>query len=188
LKTAFRISESIDAVWHRAFMTEPDSLYTFAARILHQPDAPEADIRRAISALYYGMFHMLAAAGAVHFAPGGKALQTQVARAFKHTTMQKVCKRYAQLPKPPFPPGANGLVPTPPDQRLAAIASAFLQLQEARHVADYDLSAHLTIKSGRDLMQSAAQAARDFTAVRALPETTVFLAALLLDDRLTHLG
>lgn len=169
-------------------MTDPDSLNTFAIRVLLEPNTPEADIRRAISALYYGLFHLLAAAGSDFFATGGPALKNQIARAFAHTTMQKACKRYVNDPRKPFKQALEALAPIPPDQRLASIADAFLKLQEARHEADYDLSAHITIKFGREMSRIAAQAARDFAAVRSLPETTVFLAALLLDDRWTRRG
>ena len=163
-------------------MITPDSLNTFAAQIIISKDVTETCIQRAISALYYGLFHTLASAGARVHAAGGQALQTQVARAYTHTTMAKVCRRYVSSPTQPFP-SSVGLAVAPPDPRLITVADAFVKLQEARHVSDYDITAHIAQKDARDLLGLAAKATHAFADIEHLPETAVFLAALLLDDR-----
>ena len=71
-------------------------LHYFANRLISEPASPEVDIRRAISAVYYGLFHRLSAAGAKAFADRGSDLESQAARAYNHATMRKVCETYAR--------------------------------------------------------------------------------------------
>lgn len=145
-------------------------------------------LRRALSSAYYGLFHRLTTAGAMPFAGGGEPLRFQAARAFSHTAMRKVCDAYIRSPARPFPTGLEQLSPSPPDQRLVATARAFARLQEGRHLADYDLSAVIEISYVAGLVSMAETALADFDAIQSLPETTVFLAALLLADRWTRRG
>ena len=145
-------------------------------------------LRRAMSSAYYGLFHRLTTAGSMPFAAGGEPLRFQAARAFSHSAMRKVCDAYVRSPARPFPPGLEQLSPTPPDGRLIEIALAFTRLQEGRHVADYDLSAVIKASYAGELVGFAETALADLDAIQALPETTVFLTALLLADRWTRRG
>ena len=145
-------------------------------------------LRRAVSSAYYGLFHRLTTAGSMPFAVGGEPLRFQAARAFSHSAMRKVCDAYIRSPARPFPPGLEHLSPSPPDRRLIEIARAFARLQEGRHVADYDLSAVIKASYVAELVGFAETALTDFDAIQFLPETTVFLTALLLADRWTRRG
>ncbi len=148
----------------------------------------EVVLRRALSSAYYGLFHRLTTAGSMPFTVGGEPLRFQAARAFSHTAMHKVCDAYIRSPARPFPPGLEGLSPSPPDRRLIGIALAFTRLQESRHVADYDLSAVIKASYVAELVSLAETALADFDAIQSFPETTVFLAALLLANRWTRRG
>jgi hypothetical protein len=145
-------------------------------------------LRRAVSSAYYGLFHRLTTAGSMPFAVGGEPLRFQAARAFSHSAMRKVCDAYIRSPARPFPPGLEHLSPSPPDRRLIEIARAFARLQEGRHVANYDLSAVNKASYAAELVGFAETALTDFDAIQFLPETTVFLTALLLADRWTRRG
>ena len=148
----------------------------------------EVTLRRALSSAYYGLFHRLTTAGSMPFAAGGEPLRFQAARAFSHTAMRKVCDAYVRSPARPFPTGLEKLSPNPPDRRLIGIALAFARLQEGRHLADYDFSVVIEPPYAADLVRLAETALADFDAIQSLPETTVFLAALLLADRWTRRG
>lgn len=148
----------------------------------------EVVLRRAVSSAYYGLFHRLTTAGSMPFAGGGEPLRFQAARAFSHTAMRKVCDAYIRSPARPFPPGLEQLSPSPPDGRLIEIAVAFTRLQEGRHLADYDLFAVVEAVYAGELVGFTETALADFDAIQSLPETTVFLAALLLADRWTRRG
>ena len=142
-----------------------------------------------MSAAYYALFHALTVAGAQSIAQGNSPLQSQVARAFNHTAMRKVCDAYVRSPARPFQqPGLGHLNPAAPDLRLSGIAGAFAELQEARHAADYDLTYIVNLSDARLLVDLADAALTDFAAIQTLPETQVFLTALLLADRWTRRG
>lgn len=155
-----------------------------------QPTSVSDDIavRRAVSSAYYGLFHCLTTAGAAPFAAGGDALRFQAARAFNHAAMRKVCDAYVRSPERPFPPNLEQLNPSKPDPRLIEVARAFARLQEGRYSADYDLSAVIQTAYAARLVSLAETALADFDAIQPLPETTIFLAALLLADRWTRRG
>ena len=148
----------------------------------------DVELRRALSSAYYGLFHRLTTAGSIPFAASGDALRFQVARAFSHSAMRKVCDAYVRSPTRPFPASVQHLNPTAPDPRLSTVADAFAQLQEGRHAADYDLSTVVEPPYAAELVRLAETALADFDAIQSLPETTVFLAALLLADRWTRRG
>lgn len=168
-------------------------LIQHARRLIASPTAgptpTDVDLRRAVSAAYYAVFHTLAGAGAQSVAPGSVHLQNQVARAFSHTAMRKVCDAYARSPARPFPqPGLTNLNPAAPNLRLSGIAEAFAVLQEARHAADYDPGYTTSILDASLLLDLAHAALADFAAIQSDPDTQVFLAALLLSDRWTRRG
>ena len=60
------------------------------------------------------------------------------------------------------------------------VATAFADLQEARHQADYDLSEVLTRVDVLQKLALARQAFADWQAIKGTPNAAVFLAALLL--------
>jgi len=148
----------------------------------------EVELRRAVSSAYYGLFHRLTTAGSMFFANGGDPLQFQAVRAFNHSSMRKVCDAYIRSPQRPFPPALEHLCPQPPDPRLVGIAAAFADLQDGRHAADYDLAAVIEVRYAINLVTVAGTALADFEQIETLPETTVFLTALLLADRWTRRG
>ena len=71
----------------------------------------------------------------------------------------------------------------PPDPRLRDVAAAFIELQEARHRADYDLAA-FSWPDGPRLVALATKSYETWFEIRAEPEAAVFLTALLLGRRL----
>ena len=138
--------------------------------------------------MYYALFHALAAAGAAPFAAGARALENQVVRAYAHGPMRKVCERYLRSSTRPFQPPLDALNTPAPDAMVIDIAEAFVVLQEARHMADYDLSAGIEVDEANELFLSLTTALDHLRLVRHQPASVVFLTALLLDDRWTRRG
>ncbi len=175
-------------------MTHADELVRHARGLIDGQHGDEGGtpndviLRRALSSAYYGLFHRLTTAGSMPFAAGGEPLRSQATRAFGHTAMRKVCDAYVRSPERPFPPGLAPLNPRDPNPRLIRVASAFALLQEGRYIADYDLSAVIQTAYAARLVGLAETALADFDAIQSFPETTVFLAALLLADRWTRRG
>ena len=148
----------------------------------------QIELRRAVSAADYGLFHTLALAGSGIYAAGGERLRFQVTRAFSHTAMRKVCAAYVRSPAKPFTAGLEHLNRRPPSPELIVVAQAFELLQEGRYTADYDLLAVFELEDVAELVAASAKAAQAFQAVRTMPDTVVFLTALLLADRWTRRG
>ena len=148
----------------------------------------QVELRRVISAAYYGLFHALTLAGSSAFAGGGEKLRFQVTRVFSHTAMHKVCAAYIRSPLKPFPASYEHLNEQPPSPELIVAARAFVHLQENRFIADHDLLATFAVEDAERLVELAEAALAALETVRTRPETTVFLTALLLADRWIRRG
>jgi len=77
---------------------------------------------------------------------------------------------------------ALGTLPVQPE--LIAFAAAFVDLQQARHEADYDTSRRLTRKECLDLVNQAEQAFIDWDYVRRSLPADVFLVAMLTQKQM----
>ncbi len=155
-----------------------------AARDRRRPK--QASLRRAISAAYYALFHLLVAEAARLVSPAQPAgLRLAVSRAFDHGQMRSVCAGFAQgqagqRGNRSVPPATRALLDFPLDPALVRILDAFVVLQEVRHQADYDLGRQWTRVTALDYVRVARDAFTDWGHVRGSPNAAVFLTALLL--------
>lgn len=145
-----------------------------------EPRRPrQASLRRAVSASYYAVFHLLidAATRRLVTGPDRSGLRTCLGRAFSHSGMKAaaIAFREAPLPKRIAPALAKAL-PQPP---LRAIAQAFVTLQQARHEADYDTGRRFGRQATLDFAEVATQAFHDWRAVRGTLPADAFLVSLL---------
>ncbi len=139
----------------------------------------QASLRRSVSASYYALFHLLIdeAVGRMFRGNDRAALRDCMARAFGHRDMLGVARQFASNGiAPKLDPALNGLS-LPPE--LVTVAKTFLDLQQARHEADYDRAARFTRPQALELFQQARQAFSDWRQVRGSPQADAFLAALL---------
>jgi len=146
-----------------------------------EPKRPrQASLRRAVSSAYYAVFHMLVADGGLKLIPNSPALlRSQSQRAFAHGEMKKACEQFAK-------PNAGSfahLVNLPLEPELNQIGAAFVDLQEARHRADYDMSETFDRVSVLQTIDQATKATVAWKTVRNKPNANLFLAALLLHSR-----
>lgn len=149
-----------------------------------EPKKPkQASLRRAASAAYYAVFHFLIDQATRFLVSGGHVhrvvLRHALARCFNHKQMMTVCKAFAgtdnNVWKALFSP------PVPPD--LVMIASTVVDLQQARHEADYDLTRDFTRSEVRGLITQARQAIHLWPNIAASPHAEGFLLALLINTR-----
>lgn len=152
-----------------------DQAVALATRGVGRPR--QTDLRRAVSAAYYAVFHQLTQDAARRVAADPK-LRRLVARQLDHGTMKALSKLFGDG----TPPGSlRELVPTVPDP-LRDVANLFVLLQQARHTADYDLRAatDLNRQEALNLVEQARAALQLWATVRDTPAGEVFLLALLL--------
>jgi uncharacterized protein (UPF0332 family) len=140
----------------------------------------QANLRRAVSSAYYALFHLLTSEASGLYAVE-TGLAARINRTLNHGEMKKVSQSIAnhKLPKALSPPG-GGYV-TPADVRT--VADAFVNLQQARHEADYDLSRTFTRKEALMFMQTAHQAFHAWENVNKTDDARMYLACFQLWKR-----
>ena len=96
----------------------------------------QASLRRAISAAYYSLFHLLIDDGARRIT-ANPSLQPYVARSFQHTAVKDAANKvFAQSMK--TPPWPAPLFTASIEPELIRVCNTFVDLQSLRHSADYN--------------------------------------------------
>lgn len=118
--SADRMPYHDDLIQHGIFLSE-----------LNLPDEPkQVDLRRAVSAAYYSLFHLLTLEAAENWKHPTQ--RNRFARLFDHGRMKACSSKLVSRPLP-----ADAIEATvAADLRL--VADSFIKLQQARHTADYD--------------------------------------------------
>ena len=103
---------------------------------VREPKRPlQASLRRAISASYYAIFHLLVDDATRRMFPGTNraSLRCCLARAFVHGDMKKVAQQFSnEALSPKLGRGLNGEAFQP---GIINVAAVFVDLQQARHEA-----------------------------------------------------
>ena len=144
----------------------PEHLLQQAVRLIESPQpgpARQTDIRRAISASYYGIFHMILIAaadslvGRVH---RRTARYGRVYRSIEHKDLKTICDI---AKRPALPAGyqahvpIGGFVPA-----IKSFADTTLWLQNIRHTADYDPGPRFRAADASTAIASARSAQKDW--------------------------
>ncbi len=146
-----------------------------------EPKKPtQASLRRSVSAAYYALFHLLVDEATKLMLSGNVRgpLRDSLARAFNHSDMKKTAVAFAGNSK--LPKLASELDRQSVGQPLIDVAAAFVQLQEARHNADYNRVLRFTRREALDLADLTDQAFRDWRQARGSRSADAFLTSLLV--------
>jgi hypothetical protein len=165
----------------------PDHLLEQAEHLIERGTAggePRAvDLRRAISAAYYAVFHDVLAAAADEFvgpADRGTPRYTLVYRSIDHRVLSRLC---AEVKKSKPSAQYQGYAPATGFTREArSFAGYVVELQEKRHSADYDPAARFTTADGQFAITTARRAIGRLAALHR-DERQIFLALLLFPPR-----
>jgi len=144
---------------------------------------PGVDVRRAVSASYYAIFHLLSAAVSEQLSPSlPVGLRGRTQRALEHKVMKNAMEAFAS-------PDAFARLPRdlgirePFSLDLSRVAKAFSKLQEARYIADYDVldgDGVVGLTWGTENLKVAQEVFATWNSVKASENAKVFLAALIL--------
>jgi hypothetical protein len=146
-----------------------------------EPRHPRQEsLRRAVSAAYYALFHLLVGE-ATNRLVGVLSVRTRFSRAFDHGDMKQASRAFGGSPTPQQLATLTNGSPIPAELRDFALA--FIQLQDARHEADYDVGKTFTRQDVNGLIARARQSVQWWQAVRTQPVVHFYLAALLLWKR-----
>jgi uncharacterized protein (UPF0332 family) len=141
----------------------------------------QASLRRAISAAYYAVFHLLVdeacrvQIGAQH---NQAPFRQVLGRAYAHGVMKDACKSFGSgtLKKGVLKGLPTGF--TVPEA-IRLLAATFVDLQDKRHLADYDLTERFERSSVLALLKQVEQRVEDFRNLAPSNEKRFFLACLL---------
>jgi len=139
----------------------------------------QASLRRGVSASYYALFHLLVHEATSRMVTGVDriALRHCLGRAFGHADMKTVAQQFAtNQVSPKLSPGLAG---QPLQPQISRVAATFVDLQQARHEADYDTARRFTRQEVLDLVDQAEQAFEDWSTVRTSVQADTFLVGLL---------
>jgi uncharacterized protein (UPF0332 family) len=152
-----------------------------------EPKKPkQASLRRSVSSAYYALFHALIHDGVTRLVPNmPDGLRLQAGRAYAHGEMKNTCVQFATAQGPA---ALGRLLSTPLEPQINSVARAFVDLQELRHRADYNLLEPFAKKEALEAIGLAKHAMQDWKLVRKNPNASVFLAAMLLQNRWTKSG
>ncbi len=164
----------------------PEHLFEQADKLSSPPSAGrprQVDIRRAISAAYYGVFHAAITAAADQFVGVTKRSTSQyglVYRSVDHGWLRTLCE---EVKKPIL---AAKYAPHAPSNgfgaNIVAFAAAVLELQEKRHAADYDPMIRVKSSDAVLAVRTARAALRRFNGASST-RRKAFLSLLLFQPR-----
>ena len=160
----------------------PEQLISQAEFLLREATFNEANIRRAVSSAYYALFHLLIRDAVVNWKHADQ--HARLARTFDHKRMKDastaVLKEIGNLPNQA---AAGADTEQASRFRLSTVAQAFVDLQQARHRADYDIGEPFgSVDAAVDVAQ-ARLAFVTWAEVRHEPLAQRYLYSLLFRDR-----
>ena len=152
-----------------------------------EPKNPkQASLRRAVSAAYYAMFHLLAEAAARQFAElcgrGDEGIVSRITRSFAHAEIKKVSDQFGASALPVALQRPNEQSLCPGDLKL--VAGAFGSLYQARMEADYNTGEPATRAEAQMQIEKAKEAFAAWERVKDTADARTYLACFSLWDKL----
>jgi len=155
-----------------------DELLQQANELVHKnPNHPtQADLRRSVSSAYYALFHLLIFEACLNWS--NAISRPGLARMFDHGLMKKVSKRVSDAGKMPYA-GENPVIVG----KLRSFAELFVQLQEQRHEADYNIKDTWTLTQSLKETLAANRAFVTWQEIRTEKISQDYLVSLLIRPR-----
>lgn len=150
--------------------------------ILKQGRPSQAKLRRSISNSYYAVFHLILEGG-VGLLIGKKKedaeLSHYIQRSFEHNSIKEACELVQRHNLPHKHSPISGPFPA----KCKSLAGLFIEIQKARHFADYDLSTSISKSMAETYYNMAVQAFDDWSTAKQTEETALkqFLGLMLLN-------
>ena len=159
-------------------MATAEELLDVAQGVLDAAISGPAALRRATSTAYYALFHLLISEATINWEQ--TEFRPLLGRVFSHGTMKSACekvpgvnaKKLKQSPTVPFEQRT-------PSDHLRVVAETFIQTQERREIADYDMTPQWNRNDAAVQIEQVAEAFRSWNAIRQEPESQRFLVLLM---------
>jgi hypothetical protein len=157
-------------------MAYHDDLLAHALALVHTEPQSELLLRRAVSAAYYAVFHLLIFEATGHWDSSG--LRSTLGRAYDHGLMKATSNRILDSREFPYTNQTPQVV-----TNLREIAQGFSQLQEDRHFADYNLTRPLDPGDALRQVKAAEQIFLTLPAIKTEQIVQEYLTLLLVKKR-----
>lgn len=154
-------------------MAYHDDLLAQALQLVHVSPPSQLTLRRAVSAAYYAVFHLLISEATSNWS--NASLRTALGRAYDHGIMKTASNRILNTADYPFAGEDPAVV-----GNLRSMARTFSQLQEDRHFADYNLTKDLEPLAALRQVKSAQKIFDTWPAIRAEQISQAYLVSLLV--------
>ncbi len=160
-------------------MAFPDDLLELAKELanLHSDSLHQARLRRAVSTAYYALFHLLVSETTANWAR--PELRAILGRCFDHGPMKTASETKVSQINTAFkddpPEGAEKTVAT----YLRTVANAFIQAQQRRNDADYNLAKQWTPVEVDKQIASVNEAFQTWNIIRDEAVAQAYLVSLL---------
>ena len=116
----------------------PEQLISQAEFLLREAAFNEANVRRTVSSAYYALFHLLIRDAVLNWKHADQ--HARLARSFDHKRMKDASTAILkEMGNIPIQSTAGADAEQAARFRLSTVAQAFVDLQQARHKADYDV-------------------------------------------------
>lgn len=129
----------------------------------------QASLRRSISAAYYALFHAAVLAATECMTTVRSEVRPLLARQFQHKVMKAAARRAADVERQKANDLRRNASSSSPNVELENFASAFVGLQEARHLADYDVGEAFTRTQAQKLVLDAKHAIDSLEQIKSTP-------------------
>lgn len=148
---------------------------------LDEAIARQASLRRAVSTAYYALFHLLVSEATLNW--GRAEFRPALARVFEHGNMKSASDKIisdfnAKMKKKPAPSTELTTL-----EHLHTVASTFVQSQNLRNDADYDMSEEWTRTDVLKQIEAVSAAFDSWKAIREEPVAQAYLVSLLSKKR-----
>jgi uncharacterized protein (UPF0332 family) len=137
----------------------------------------QASLRRAVSTAYYSLFHLLIEEAALLW-QGSAESRTGLERGFQHGSMQNTSRQFVKLSWRDWHGNQQHIPPA-----LRQVASAFVDLQEERHTADYDNHEQWSATDVKEALNTTRSAFQNWQSIRTDPMAGNYLLAMLLNKQ-----
>jgi hypothetical protein len=160
-------------------MAFSDDLLELARRLadLH-PDSPhQASLRRAVSTAYYALFHLLISEATANWAR--PELRATLARCFDHGPMKAASETRVSQINAALKGDPSGGAEKEVSIHLRSVAEAFIQAQQRRNAADYDMAMEWTPVEAEAHIASVSRAFKTWNIIRDEAVAQAYLVSLL---------
>lgn len=159
-------------------MAYHDELLAHAEELLQNGEATltQAHLRRAVSTAYYALFHLLISETTVNWSRDSS--RHALGRMFEHGLMRRVSQRLVESRNYSFPNLDRVVL-----LKLKAVAKTFIDLQDARHVADYHNGVVWNLTESSREVADARKAFEIWASIRQEDIAQDYLVSLLIKPR-----